>query len=132
MSVIAPDVVLICGRSFELGAAYRPGRRPDGAPRRLLAHDPRYPWPGGRVELVRVEGRGGTGERRMDMSGRAWVAWTTAARAVRCTPSHFVPVEHGDRRYASVAEAARSAGVTPQSMWYRLRDPLSGWRRLRP
>jgi hypothetical protein len=109
MSLLAPGVVLICGHSFELGGSYRPGRRPDGAPRRLIAHDPRFPWP-----------------------GRAWVAWTAAAPTAPCTPSHFVPGEHGGRRFGTVAEAARSAGVARQSMWKRLRDPLSGWRRLRP
>lgn len=75
------DEVTICGRSYVLGAAYRSGRlvrswgreRPD-APRVLVAYDPKFPWPGGRVESRRLDGWPPR-EVRMSMSGRAWEAF---------------------------------------------------------
>lgn len=84
MSYMADATLVIAGRLFVLGAAYRSGRKVQGSsrrpgrgetPRRLLGHDPAFPWPGGRVEVARVEGEGGYQERRLDMSGRAWAAW---------------------------------------------------------
>lgn len=83
MSRTGDATVIICGRVYELGAAYRSGRvvrRSGGepvpeAPRRLLGHDPAFGWPGGRVETERLERRNLSRETRLDMSGRAWAAW---------------------------------------------------------
>jgi hypothetical protein len=74
--------VEIGGSPFVLGAVYTSGRRVPAwrpravaeAPRRLLAYHPDFPWVGGRVEVARIEGCDRR-ERRMDMTGRAWVAW---------------------------------------------------------
>jgi hypothetical protein len=74
--------VTIAGRAFELGAVYASALPPAKAadpprvPRRLLAFDPAFGWPGGLVvaELLQapVPGRN---PRRLRISGAAWVRW---------------------------------------------------------
>ena len=66
--------VVIAGRAFTLGTAYRPRQGASFGrplkPRRLLAHDPDSLLPGGRVEFT----VGHTRQRRV-MGGTEWAAW---------------------------------------------------------
>ena len=74
------DEVAIAGRVFTFGAAYAP-RDPRSLaagylPRRLLGHDPAFPWPGGRVEVLLVPSAAYCKRTtRKRLSGRAWAAW---------------------------------------------------------
>ena len=74
----------ILGRAFTLGTVYAPvahTRYPYDqrrlVPRRLVGHDPAYPWPEGRVEVETIPSATRRGSRTMRrwMSGRAWAAW---------------------------------------------------------
>src|SRR4051794_17398816 len=73
--------VNIAGREFALGAVYAAREpRPSGpcpCARRLLGHDPAYPWPGGRVEVELVPADRASRVRtlHLGLSGRAWAGW---------------------------------------------------------
>jgi RNA polymerase alpha subunit len=71
--------VAIAGREFVLGAVYAArDPRPLGTrhrPRRLVDHDPGYPWPGGRVEVELVPGAARSRAQRRYLPGRSWAAW---------------------------------------------------------
>jgi hypothetical protein len=63
-------LVVIAGREFAFGAAYRPREPGPQRPRRLLGHTADSLLPGGRVTAATVP----AGKRRT-MTGEAWAAW---------------------------------------------------------
>ena len=73
----AGRLVVIAGREFAFGAAYRPREPGPQRPRRLVRHDPTSSWPGGSVEGEVVPSDATRRHRppRRWLSGEAWVRW---------------------------------------------------------
>lgn len=94
---MTPAPLWIDGRPFTLGTAYLPARelgtdRRPRAPRRLLGHDPAFPWVGGRVLVGRLER---TRVVRVDMSGRAWAAWARTTTEECAMPERQQETDRG-------------------------------------
>ena len=63
-------LVVIAGREFAFGAAYRPREPGPQRPRRLLGHTADSPLPGGKVTVAMVPS-----DRERVMAGAVWAAW---------------------------------------------------------